>query len=94
MKNLIAIVLILINLSAIACHCSVIPEFKNKNDLKPYDFIALAKVVVLSPPDTAKPWLRRRDGNIKIEIMELFKGGKETVITNLTLIAAATWESM
>ncbi|WP_342648340.1 hypothetical protein [Mucilaginibacter sp. CSA2-8R] len=80
MKNLLTIVLTLINLSAIACHCSVIPEFKDKNDLKPYEFIALAKVAALSPTDTAKPWFRRRDGDIKIEIIELFKGAKETVI--------------
>lgn len=81
MKSLITILLTLISLSAIACHCSPAPEFKNKDDLKTYDFIALAKVVALSPPDTAKQWLRRRDGDIKIEIIELFKGGKETVIT-------------
>ncbi len=80
MKTLITIIFALVNLSAMACHCSVIPEFKDKNDLKPFDFIALARVVSLSPPDTAKPWRRRSDGNIKIEIMELFKGGKETLI--------------
>jgi antitoxin component YwqK of YwqJK toxin-antitoxin module len=81
MKSLITIILTFINLSAIACHCAIISEFKNKDDLKSFDFIAFAKVSSLNLSDVKKSDFGRRDGDVKIEIIELFKGEKENLIT-------------
>ncbi len=57
-----------------ACSCGGVEEFKTAGDLKHYDFIALAEVTGLADPaGPGDPWFRK-NGDIRISILELFKG--------------------
>lgn len=81
MKNLLMLILVFLNVQAFACYCDAIPPLRNKEDLKGYDFIALAKVKELSAVDRSRSWNDLKNGDIRIEIIELFKGNREVVIS-------------
>lgn len=49
-------------------------DFKSFEDLKGYDFIAFVKIKNLAPRDTNAFMRLRKNGEIGIEILELFKG--------------------
>jgi antitoxin component YwqK of YwqJK toxin-antitoxin module len=70
MKILITVALLLNVIEAIACVCSPLPDFKNKEDLKSYDFIALVDIKDLAPAYR----LSRKNGDIKMNVIELLKG--------------------
>ncbi len=63
-----------------ACVCAVKPDFKDTAALKGYDFIALVKIVKVAPTNTKHPYIGMRlNGNMKIEVEELFKGQSSTI---------------
>ncbi|HEY0896683.1 MAG TPA: hypothetical protein VGE15_09055 [Sphingobacteriaceae bacterium] len=60
---------------ALACSCSPIKDIKSTEDLKRFDFIALAEVTGLAPvKDSLPPFPTREDGSVRITVLELFKG--------------------
>jgi antitoxin component YwqK of YwqJK toxin-antitoxin module len=79
MKILLTIAVLFNAISAFACTCSVTMPFKNKDDLKPYDVIALVKITKLAPMDPQTGFHVRRDGAIGMEVKELFKGQSATM---------------
>lgn len=75
MKLLYTLLLLLITKWAFACFCGPLPDFKSKEDLKGYDFIALVTIKELAPVDTASKFMRvHTNGDIKINVIESFKG--------------------
>jgi len=78
----IAVLMLLVKLS-MACSCSPLPRFKTKADLAGYDFIAFVKITGQSPLDEKLPgWGIHVNGEINIEIKELFKGKPVKLITD------------
>jgi len=78
----IAVLMLLVKLS-MACSCSPLPKFKTKADLAEYDFIAFVKITGLAPLDEKLPgWGIHVNGEINIEIKELFKGKPVKLITD------------
>jgi antitoxin component YwqK of YwqJK toxin-antitoxin module len=71
MKIFFTIAILLSAIKVIACRCESPPEIKNKEELKSYDFIALIKIKGLAPKAS---FGHRENGDIKIEVRELFKG--------------------
>jgi antitoxin component YwqK of YwqJK toxin-antitoxin module len=75
MKTLFTIILLMIAKCSFCCYCGLLPDFKSKEDLKEYDFIALVKITAVSPLDTADHYMHTRmNGEITINVLELFKG--------------------
>jgi antitoxin component YwqK of YwqJK toxin-antitoxin module len=73
MKILCTLIFLIVIKHSFGCVCAPLPEFKSKEDLKGYDFIALVQIKQLAPKDSAR-LLMRKDGHIGIEVLELFKG--------------------
>lgn len=79
-KLVLTILLVLSAVNAIACTCAPQLDFKSKDDLKPYDFVALVQVIKV-PPKTGNRFMNLRvSGNIGIKINELFKGDTTSVL--------------
>jgi antitoxin component YwqK of YwqJK toxin-antitoxin module len=75
MKLPYTLFLLLITKLSFGCSCAPMADFKSKDDLKEYDFIALMTVKELAPIDTSSKFMRlRKNGDIKINLTELFKG--------------------
>lgn len=67
--------------AAFCCSCTPLFDFKSKDDLKRYDFISLVSVKELAPLDTVNTFMHlRTNGNIKVEVIEMFKGDKTNLI--------------
>jgi antitoxin component YwqK of YwqJK toxin-antitoxin module len=66
---------LILSIKLFACTCGSMPDFKTVADLKDYNFIALVKVTALAPIDTTSKFMKiRKNGDIKISVMERFKG--------------------
>lgn len=63
-----------------ACSCSFPPKIATLESVKNYDFIALVQIEELSPVDTTGGWPRRKTGDFKVSIMQLFKGDTVSVL--------------
>jgi len=83
MKTLALFTLLFIAKAAVGCSCLPLREIKSQEDLKVYNFIALASVSTLSPVDSTKWGMRvRKSGDIGIRIIESFKGGNTTLLND------------
>jgi len=69
------VMLCLHGVAALACSCLIPPQFNTKEDLKEYNIIALVEIKGLAPKDE---FGRKANGNIEIEVKELFKGAVTT----------------
>jgi antitoxin component YwqK of YwqJK toxin-antitoxin module len=75
MRLLFTITLLFVNAKLFACTCSIFGDFKTKDDLKSYDFIAMVKIGELPPMDSTQKFMKvRTNGNFKADVLELFKG--------------------
>jgi len=66
--------LLLLTKAVVACTCAPQPEFKSKEDLKRYDFVALVEITALPPKNLQSFMKLRVNGDINLTIKELFKG--------------------
>jgi antitoxin component YwqK of YwqJK toxin-antitoxin module len=83
MKLVCLICLLMIARAASACVCGPLPELKSKENLSGYDFIALVKIKELAPLDTMNgKWPMRKNGDISVEVIELFKGEKTGMVVD------------
>jgi antitoxin component YwqK of YwqJK toxin-antitoxin module len=75
MRLLFTITLLFVNAKLFACTCSIFGDFKTKDDLKSYDFIAMVKIGELPPMDSTQKFMKvRTNGDFKADVLELFKG--------------------
>jgi antitoxin component YwqK of YwqJK toxin-antitoxin module len=81
MKILFTTAILLYAFRVMGCECSFKKDFKDTSELKQYDFIALVKIVKAAGPDPKYPYSgARADGNIQMEVKELFKGQSVTTV--------------
>src|ERR1700761_5378291 len=85
MKIISTLLLLLITKCAFCCTCAVIGSFNSKDDLKGYELIALVKITGLPPldPDTRL----RKQGDVDLKVLELFKGVPVTSVKNFNFEA-------
>lgn len=77
MKLIFTTLILLKSMSAVACYCGLLQPYKNKEDLKTYDFIALAEIKDLKP---LNPAVGSQSVEAGIIIKELFKGNPVTAV--------------
>lgn len=81
MKLTLSLLLFFCTQVAVACKCGVISDFKSKEDLKGYSFIALVTIKKLPPIDASNPVIQlRKRADIDIEPIEIFKGANITTV--------------
>ncbi len=79
-RHWLALIVLLISKNASACVCAPQLDFKTKDDLKSYDFIAFVKITKLSAYHIPRWSNTRVNGNIGIRINELFKGDTTSIV--------------
>src|ERR1700761_5983005 len=84
MKLILIILCLFITLPCYCCTCGVVGDFKSKDDLKAYDFVALVSIKELSSLDTSDVFRKnvgiRKSGEIKFNVIEIFKGDTTTKV--------------
>ncbi|MDP9078709.1 MAG: hypothetical protein M3O71_14855 [Bacteroidota bacterium] len=81
MKLSITLFLLILRECVFGCTCGMLRDFKSKEDLNGYDFIALAKITDLPKLDPADRFMHTRvSADVNISILELFKGKPTTLI--------------
>lgn len=100
MRIVLTVAFLLLNIKLFACSCFIPSAFKNKEDLKEYTFIALVDIKQAAPIDSVNKYMRLRlNGDIKINILEQFKGQATDMVfdpsynnnCNLNLEAGEQW---
>ncbi|GAB3926571.1 toxin-antitoxin system YwqK family antitoxin [Mucilaginibacter myungsuensis] len=81
MKLLLTLLCSFITTQAYCCWCEGIKPFKNKEDLKGYQAIALVRIDDLGPVDSGRITLRKTP-NVKVTVLEQFKGEPTTLFVD------------